>query len=142
MTATYLINRFPSTFLQGKSPNGVLFGSPPSYTNLKSFGCLCYASSLLIHRTNLDPKSVKCVFLRYPMGKKGYKLLALDTGKVFVSINVTLYEDTFPFSSRDNVHLFPLNSQMPITDLSSLTLLPNSIVQSPSGSQKGSFPCF
>ena len=35
LTATHIINRFPSPLLQGKSPHEILYAKPPDYVNLR-----------------------------------------------------------------------------------------------------------
>lgn len=95
LTATYIINRLPSSVLNNKTPHKMRFHKPPSYSHLKTFGCLCFAS---VHTTDkLAPRAIKSVFLGYPLTQKGYKLLNLDTLQVFVSRHVVFHEDNFSF---------------------------------------------
>lgn len=44
--AAFLINRMPSTSLDGMTPYEKLFGKKPNIACLRSYGCLCYASTL------------------------------------------------------------------------------------------------
>nr|XP_016511749.1 PREDICTED: uncharacterized protein LOC107828875 [Nicotiana tabacum] len=74
LTATYLINRFPSPLLSHKSPFELLYDKPPSYSHLRAFGCLCYSTVPKPHRDKFQPRVVPCVLVEYPFAKKGYKL--------------------------------------------------------------------
>ncbi|XP_019227222.1 PREDICTED: uncharacterized protein LOC109208553 [Nicotiana attenuata] len=70
----------------------------PSYDSLKCFGCLCYVSTLSAGRGKLDPRAKPCVFMGYPLGQKGYKVLDLETKRMTVSRDVQFYENQYPFA--------------------------------------------
>ncbi|GJS06409.1 retrovirus-related pol polyprotein from transposon TNT 1-94 [Tanacetum coccineum] len=98
ITATYLINRFPSAVLGHKTPYEMLMNKKPSYSNLKVFGCIAVASSPSRVTDKMAPRGVHCLFLGYPPHQKGYTLLNLFTHTRFVSRNVIFYEHIFPYS--------------------------------------------
>ena len=90
-TACCLINRFPSTAIECKTPEEVWLGSPTDYINLRIFGCPAYAHA---NDGKLEPRVRKCIFLGYAHGVKRYRLCCLDgkSTKCIISRDVTFDE--------------------------------------------------
>lgn len=96
-TACYLINLSPSSAIGFKTPMEEWTGECPSYKHLKVFGCIAYA---YVNQGKLEPRAVKCIFLGYPEGVKGYRLWKchdagdkLSKSKMIISRDVTFNED-------------------------------------------------
>jgi hypothetical protein len=99
-TATFLINRLPSTKTPNTTPFQLLHNKPPTYSDLRVFGCLCYPDTSATATHKLSPRSVPYVFLRYPSSHKGYRCLNLVTQKLIISCHVIFNETVFPFRFR------------------------------------------
>jgi hypothetical protein len=69
-TVVYLLNIQPSTVLHGVTPLERLFGRPPQYIHLRSFGCVAFVLLQPCERTKLSAPSVQCVFLGYNSVRK------------------------------------------------------------------------
>nr|GEY20607.1 retrotransposon protein, putative, Ty1-copia subclass [Tanacetum cinerariifolium] len=67
-TATYLINRSPSTAIEKKTPMGMWSGHLSDYGMLRIFGCVAYPYD---KQGKLEPRAIKYVLLGYPKGVKG-----------------------------------------------------------------------
>lgn len=111
--SVYLINRTPTPLLSNKTPFEVLFQKLPSYSHLKVFGCLCYASNL---KTNnkFDARAKPYVFFGIPCEPKGIKLLDLSTRQFTISRDVVFHEDIFSFSSQVS-EMAPFPAPSPLT---------------------------
>lgn len=70
LTASYLINRTPSSVHLGRSPYEILHGEKPFYDQLRVFGCECYTHRTTRDKDKFSQRSRRCVFLGYPVGKK------------------------------------------------------------------------
>lgn len=94
------LSRTPFKVLSNQTPYFALFQQQPSYSHLKVFGCLCYASTLPKTMNKFSPRAISAVFLGYPTGYKGYKLLDFKTNTVFISRDVVLHENIFPYKEQ------------------------------------------
>ena len=67
----YLVNRSPSTAIECKTLIELWPGRVADYSKLRIFGCVAYAH---VKQGKLEPRALRCRFLGYPDGVKGYRL--------------------------------------------------------------------
>lgn len=70
----FFINRTPFSLLKWKTPYHRLYGKSPDYSMMRSFGCLCFASTLSSQRTKFEPRAISTVFIGYRAGMQGNRL--------------------------------------------------------------------
>jgi hypothetical protein len=75
----------------------LLHDKVPPIDSFKVFGSLCYSTSLHSHRTKLDAKARKSVFLGYSVGFKGFVLLDIHTREIHISRHVSFYQHILPY---------------------------------------------
>jgi O-phosphoseryl-tRNA(Cys) synthetase len=81
-TAKYLLNMSSSSVLVDTTPHEVWSGKKPSVSHLKVFGYDAFVHVPKEKRSKLDKKEVKCIFIGYKEGMKGYMLLVYASWKI------------------------------------------------------------
>ncbi|RVW73373.1 Retrovirus-related Pol polyprotein from transposon TNT 1-94 [Vitis vinifera] len=88
----HAINRIPSTVIHNQTPYERLFGSPPNYHHLRSFGSACFVLLQPHEHNKLEPRSRLCCFLGYGETQKGYRCYDPVSHRLRVSRNVIFWE--------------------------------------------------
>ncbi|KAJ0853298.1 putative RNA-directed DNA polymerase [Helianthus annuus] len=98
-SAVFIINRLPSTILQGKSPFELLYHQVPQYSLFRPFGCRVFPCLRDYALHKLTPRSIACIFLGYCSKYKGYKCLDPCTSRIYITRNARFDEQFFPFDT-------------------------------------------
>ncbi|PRQ42655.1 putative RNA-directed DNA polymerase [Rosa chinensis] len=103
-SATYLINRTPSSVINFETPQqklGTLI-SAPTLPNLEPrvFGCVAYVHIPKHLRHKLDPCAKRCLFVGYAEFKKGYRCYDPQTKTLHVSLDVSFHENEAYFTGK------------------------------------------
>jgi Reverse transcriptase (RNA-dependent DNA polymerase) len=101
MTATYLINRCPTSANEGtKTPFELWHGAKPNLGHIRTFGCTVYAHIPEEKRKKFDRKTIKCKLLGYQ--NKEYRLVECGTYKVILSRDV-VFDEALPIGAKSKV---------------------------------------
>ena len=99
-TASFIINRSPSSSIDFKIPKEVWSSRPVDYSSRKIFGCPTYVHVQSGECSTLDSKSRKCIFLGFENGVKGYKLWDLISKKTVTSKDV-IFDEAFMLKQNE-----------------------------------------
>lgn len=92
---THIIQILATPFLKFKSPYELVHGHVPILNHLRAFGCLAYATNIIVGRTNLHKCASKTIFVGFKLGTKGYVLFDIINKSCLISYNVMFYENHF-----------------------------------------------
>ncbi|MCO5593977.1 hypothetical protein L7F22_047996 [Adiantum nelumboides] len=92
--AAHVLNTCSTRALKTITPYKSWYHRKSSVNYLRVFGCLAYAHIPQQLRGKLDDKAVKCIFVGYSSGSKGYRLYNPATNKIFESSDVIFAETT------------------------------------------------
>ena len=89
----FSINKVPSKVLSFATPLKKCLYEKPSTRHfvdlpLKIFSCTVFVTNNDLHKSKLDLRAQKCVFLGYSSNQKGYKCFDPVTKKYFVTMDV------------------------------------------------------
>ncbi|KAH9330624.1 hypothetical protein KI387_002732, partial [Taxus chinensis] len=88
----YLINRGPSSALDGGIPEEAWYGKKFDYSFLRVFGCEVFVHIDKDDRTKLEAKSEKCTFIGYGGDEFGFKCWSIKDKKIIWSRDVVFNE--------------------------------------------------
>jgi hypothetical protein len=89
----YLINRGPSSSLDGGIPEEAWTGKKVNYSFLNTFGCEAFVHIDKENRTKLEEKSKKCTFIGYSVNDFGYRLWDYENHKIIRSRDVIFNDE-------------------------------------------------
>ena len=103
-SATYLINRVPSSTIDFRTPSQALIKAIVALVdpNLPPyvFGCVAFVHLHKRQRNKLTPRELRCVFLGYAAYQKGYRCYHPPSEQMFITMDVVFHEDSMYFSSE------------------------------------------
>ncbi|RVX07849.1 Retrovirus-related Pol polyprotein from transposon RE1 [Vitis vinifera] len=119
------LTAFQSAVIHNQTSYECLFGSPPDYHHLRSFGSACFVLLQPHEHNKLEPRSRLCCFLGYGETQKGYRCYDPVSHRLRVSRNVVFWEHRLfvelshfrsSLTNSSVLEIFPDESLVPSTN--------------------------
>jgi transposase InsO family protein len=111
-TAVYLLNRRPHAALKDTTtPYEAWHQCIPDLSHLRVFGCDAWMLIPSLHRSKLDSRSRRVIFVGYCSGKKAYELFCPIDDKTYVSRDVIFNEKSFSLALTLSTNNTPQESK-------------------------------
>lgn len=137
-TAEFLINRYPSSLLNGDSPFFRWYGYEPLYSVFHPFGVQCHVLIPPAKRTSaFSPVSSEAIFVGYSPVHKAYRCYVPALKDVIISNNVKFNDSVFPCLKSPTVLDVDSSNSLP-SDILFGTSAPGAYLPSPTDSSQGS----
>jgi hypothetical protein len=106
---TYIQNISPHRSVKNKTPYEAWTGLKPEMTHFRIFDSHAWARIHSRKRKALDPQSIECIFVGYPDGVKGYRLIDISLDRLIIERSVQ-FEESFshvPQQPHENTFILP-----------------------------------
>jgi hypothetical protein len=90
--ATYIQKKSPYRSFKDKNPYEAWNGLKPKVTHFRIFGSRAWARIPSEKRKALDPQRTECIFVGYPDGVKGYRLIDISSYWLIIERSVQFEE--------------------------------------------------
>jgi hypothetical protein len=107
---TYIQNTSPHRSVKDKTPYEAWSGLKPEVAHFRIFSSCAWAQIPSKKRKALDPRSTKYIFVGYPNGVKGYRLIDISLDQLIIERSVQFEESVshVPQQPHANTFILPL----------------------------------
>jgi hypothetical protein len=91
-----------------KTPYEAWSGLKPEVTHFHIFGSRAWARIPSKKRKALDPQSIECIFVGYPDGVKGYRLIDISSDQLIIERSVQFEESVSHVPQQSHADTFVL----------------------------------
>ena len=126
----------PIQILQNYFPKNKCFTTLPP----KVFGSTVFVHVHDHKRSKLDPRAIKCIFLGFSPTQKGFKCFDPCSGKLYISMDVTFFENK-PFFEKTSLQGENSNEDQ-FWEVSEVNVLPKNIDESNEKSADNIIPSY
>jgi hypothetical protein len=106
--AKYIENKYPHRSVKDKTPYEAWSSLKPEVAHFRIFGSRAWARIPSEKRKALDPQSTECIFVGYPDGVKGYRLIDLSLDRLIIDHSVQFKESVSHVPQQSHADTFSL----------------------------------